>query len=118
MSVYLSISCSVFCLYILINLWAMRSTRLNQPAYVLTDLDRFVGVRHNSLSRLSSGFATLVPKQHICRIQVSTECLTLFTEANDSVEIWLTRRYLSSNASYAQALFPQAEFIGDVLVDA
>ncbi|MBD3586741.1 hypothetical protein HHX48_13415 [Salinimonas sp. HHU 13199] len=111
MSIYLCISGIVFSVYLIANLWAMSSNRLNQPGYVLTDLDGLVGVRHNSLSRLFSGFTTLVAKQHIRRIQVSSECLTLFTDADDCVNIWLSDRYLPINANYAKVLFPQAEFV-------
>ncbi|WP_018982607.1 hypothetical protein [Salinimonas chungwhensis] len=111
MSVYLCISGFLFSAYLIANLWAMRSNRLNQPCYVLTDMDGLVGVRHNSLSRLFAGFATLVPKQHIRRIQVSSDCLMLFTHADDCVNIWLSDRYLPINAHYAKMLFPQAEFI-------
>ncbi|WP_137168216.1 hypothetical protein [Salinimonas lutimaris] len=111
MSVYLCVSGAIFGFYVLANLWAMSSNRLNRPAYVLAEMDGVVGIRHNSLSRLFAGFTTFVSKQNISRIQVSQECLTLFTDANDSVEIWLSDRYLRSNASYAQLLFPRAEFV-------
>ena len=111
MSFYLSISASLFGLYIVMNLWAMHSHRLNQPAYVLTEFDSVVGVRHNSLSRLAAGFTTFVEKHHIRRIQVTRECLTLFTDTNECVEIWLCDEYLSSNATYAKRLFPEAEFV-------
>ena len=111
MSVYLLISGSIFGLYVIVNLWAMSSNRLNRPAYVLAEFDGIVGVRHNSLSRLFAGFTTFVSKQHISRIQVTQECLTLFTDNNDTVDIWLSDQYLGSNASYAKLLFPKAEFI-------
>ncbi|WP_218352431.1 hypothetical protein [Alteromonas lipotrueiana] len=111
MSVYLGVSAGIFSLYVLINLWAMHSQRLNRPNYVLTELDSLVGVRHNSLARLSARFTTFVEKHHIRRIQVSHECLTLFTDTNDFVDIWLCDEYLFSNASRAKTLFPDAEFV-------
>ncbi|QJR80445.1 hypothetical protein CA267_006490 [Alteromonas pelagimontana] len=110
MSVYLSAVVFVVVAFTIFYLWVMRSQCFNRPSHVLLDVDDFITIRHNALSRYFTGFAMLVQKGHISKIEVSDECLTLITDGNNAIEIWLSQRFIGPNASYARTLFPEAEF--------
>ncbi|RDV26625.1 hypothetical protein DXV75_06430 [Alteromonas aestuariivivens] len=98
-------------LFFAIAWWLASSRHLSRPSNVMCELQNAVSIRQNSLARLFTGFSTTISKANVCRIQVTDQCLTLYTRSNFAIDIWVAPSQLDANAARARSLFPSADYL-------
>ena len=63
------------------------------------------------LSRCYGFSSKVVAKSNITKIQLANNCVSLFTESNNAIDIWLPKKYCSNVAERAEKYFKNASLV-------
>lgn len=96
-------------LSLVVVLFMLRSSRLNNPEHVLQETGDSVRILHTPLARVVPSLGKLINKHKVARIQKADRIVTVFNQSSNAIDITLSKKHTDVMFNRAGSLFPNAE---------